>query len=251
MADKIGLVAAMPLESRALLRLVKGVKHTHLEKLTFNSFSISDLTCVLVTSGMGVRRASQAAQSLLEIFSPHLLISFGIAGAVEEELNIGDVVLAEAFCQLEQISLGSVKKLAEWPGPAQEAVERILTDRGKRLYLGTTVTTTGSQVSGEQLSGITHPVLEMETAGIASVAAQGGIPFLSLRAISDGPRAPIPIDLSKVMDGDANLKVIGMLKAVIRNPLVIYQARRMLRNTTIAADQAALALYAALDHWSD
>ena len=51
-----------------------------------------------------------------------------------------------------------------------------------------------------------HPILEMETAGIAQVAAENGIPLLSIRAISDGPRAPIPFNLGEMMDEDANLR---------------------------------------------
>jgi len=45
-----------------------------------------------------------------------------------------------------------------------------------------------------------NPVLEMETTGIMSAAAEKSIPVLSLRAISDGPRAPIPFDLETMMD---------------------------------------------------
>jgi nucleoside phosphorylase len=130
-------------------------------------------------------------------------------------------------------------------------MKRQLASHAQRLYSGTAVTTAGSQVSGEQLPGIPHPVLEMETAGIAQAAIQSGIPLLSLRAISDGPRAPIPIDLTTTMDEDANLKVSELLKAVLRNPRIIIQSRRMVRNTARAAESAALALYAALNHWNE
>ena len=51
---------------------------------------------MLVTSGMGMRRASEAARELIKTNAPCLLISFGIAGAVEADLEIGDVVVAEA-----------------------------------------------------------------------------------------------------------------------------------------------------------
>jgi hypothetical protein len=86
----------------------------------------------------------------------------------------------------------------------------------------------------------------METAGIAQVAAEKGIPLLSLRAISDGPRAPIPIDLGEVMGADANLRIGRLLAALIRRPRTLLEVRPILRNNRIAADNAAIALVAAL-----
>jgi hypothetical protein len=98
----------------------------------------------------------------------------------------------------------------------------------------------------DQLGEMRHPVLEMETAGIATVAAEKGIPLLSLRAISDGPCAPIPFDLGEMMDEDANLQAGRLLKAIVRNPRIVFQSRRLMRNSKIAADNAAAALSAAL-----
>jgi hypothetical protein len=86
----------------------------------------------------------------------------------------------------------------------------------------------------------------METAGIAQVAAEKGIPLLSLRAISDGPRAPIPFNLGEMMDADANLHIGRMLKAAVRHPGIILQSRGLMRNSKVAADNAAIALVAAL-----
>ena len=99
----------------------------------------------------------------------------------------------------------------------------------------------------ELLEKIMHPVLEMETAGIARVAKDEGIPLLSIRSISDGPRAPIPLNLDEMMDEDANLKVGKLIKAVFRHPAILLKARQMLRNSAIAADNAAIALVAALN----
>ena len=91
-----------------------------------------------------------------------------------------------------------------------------------------------------------HPILEMETVGIAQVAMEKGIPLFSLRAISDGPRAPLPFNPGEMMDEDANLHVGKMLKVVICHPGIVLQSRRLVRNTRIAADNAAIALVAAL-----
>ena len=86
----------------------------------------------------------------------------------------------------------------------------------------------------------------METAGIAQVAVEKGISLLSLRAISDGPRAPLPFNLGEMMDEDANLHAGKMLKFVVCHPGIVLQFRQLIRNTSIATDNAAIALVAAL-----
>jgi adenosylhomocysteine nucleosidase len=222
--ETIGLIAAMTQESDALLRCVKPWKRVAVGPLRGNSFVLAGQNYVLVTSGMGVRRASEAARNLVELNSPQMLISFGIAGAVEADLEIGDVVLAEAVCSLDQV----------------------LVTRDRQLFIGTAVTTGGSQVMKSQLGEMRHPILEMETAGIAQVAAEKGIPLLSLRAISDGPHAPIPFDLGEIMDEDANLQAGRLLKTIVRNPRIILQSMRMTQNIRIATNNAAAALVAAL-----
>ena len=246
MSEKIGLLAAMRQESDALLDRVNQQKEIRIGGLRGCFFSISGQSCVLITSGMGVRRARQAAQVLVQEYDPHMLISFGIAGAVEADLDIGDVVLPQAFCKLEHGIPGELTALAPWPALALEAANQELTRLKQHIYLGTAVTTNGSNGSQAQLEGLAHPVLEMETAGIAEIAAKSGIPLLSLRAISDGPRAPLPLDLAEVMDEDANLKMGKMLISIIRNPSIILKSRQMMRNTTLAAKHAALALVAAI-----
>jgi len=242
----IGLIAAMPQESNALLRHIKGWKRISAGSFVGKSLELSGQTILLVTSGMGVQRASTAARNLIEKQAVQMLISFGIAGAVEAALQIGDVITADAVCRLNQGTPEPPTPLAPWPKAAQEAAVQALSRRGARLLVGTAVTTGGSQVKEHLLEKMTHPILEMETAGIAQVAAEEGIPLLSLRAISDGPCAPIPFDLGKIMDENANLQAGRILSAVIHHPRVIFQFSRLIRNARIAADNVAIALMAAL-----
>jgi adenosylhomocysteine nucleosidase len=242
----IGLIAAMPQESNALLRVINGTERIHLGALRGYRFELAGRICILITSGMGMRRAAEATRLLVKEFNPCLLVSFGIAGAVETELEIGDVVASEAFCELKGSTPGSLLPLGRWPEKPLRAISQILAGRNSRLFNGTAVTTRGSQVTQEQLGDLTHPVLEMETAGIATVAAEKEIPLLSLRAISDGPRAPIPFDLGEMLDEDANLKYGKLLKELFRRPSLLLQANQMQRNSRIAEDNAALALVSAL-----
>jgi adenosylhomocysteine nucleosidase len=244
--DTIGLIAAMPQESNALSSQLKEWKRVKLGRFDCKSFELYERNCLLVTSGMGIRRASQAALELIETKAPRLLISFGIAGAVEADLVIGDVVAVEDVCRIEEGITNPLMQLNHWPDPALKAASQVLAGRGVRLFTGTAVTTGGSQVFENQLNGIKHPILEMETAGIAQVAAQKRIPLLALRAISDGPCEHLPFDLGKVMDKEANLRLGRIMMALVQQPRIVLQLRDLMRNTRIAADNAAVAIIAAI-----
>jgi adenosylhomocysteine nucleosidase len=243
----IGLIAAMNQERDALLRRVKGARRIKLGPFRGYSFDLHGQACVLVTSGMGMRRAGEATRCLVDAKGPRLLISFGIAGAVERDLEIGDVVAAGSVCLLLGGSPDLIQPLAAWPEASTRAMISALAGRGAHLYPGTALTTAGSQLAPGRSVGLNHPVLEMETAGIARVAAEHDIPLLSIRAISDGPRAPIPLNLDEMMDKDANLKAGKLLKAVISHPGILVHTRQLMINTQLAADNAAVALVAALD----
>ena len=247
----IGLIAAMEQESQALRRMMKGWKRVRVGKYRGFQLEISDQTWVLVTSGMGLRRAKEAAQTLVEAVSPQILVSFGIAGAVETTLNIGDVINAEAVCLLDGENLGEQSSLGEWPEASREAMARELPKRGARFIYGTAVTTGGTQYLSDPSQLLPHPILEMETAGIAEVARGYGIPLFSLRAISDGPGAPIPVNLGEMMDEDANLQVGRLLKTLVGHPGLLFRSLPMLRNTRIAEDNAAIAVGAALLNLAD
>ncbi len=244
--ETIGLIATMPQESKALLRCIKGWKRTALGPFRGVRFRLMDRECLLATSGMGLKRAMDATRALLADSSPQLLVSFGIAGAVNDDLNVGDVVVAGKTCLLDKGQPAPFQSLSSLSETAWNAAAQVLRPEGARLVPGTAITTRGSQVILQQLGEMTHPVLEMETAGIAQVAAEMGIPLLSIRSVSDGPQSPIPFDLEAILDEKDNLRIGKLFMLVLRRPQIIFQSRHMLRNSRKAAGHAAMALVAAL-----
>jgi adenosylhomocysteine nucleosidase len=248
--ETIGLIAALPQEREALLRFIKGWKRITLGPFRGVRFQLKDRNCLLVTSGMGLKRAMDTTHTLLAMENPHLLVSFGIAGAVNNDLNIGDVVVARNTCFLDQGLPGQFLPLASLSEAAWEAAAQVLQPDGARLIPGTAITTRGSQIVLQQSGGMNNPLLEMETSGIAQIAAETGIPLLSIRSISDGPQSPIPFDLEAILDDKDNLRISKLLMMVLRRPQILFQSRQMLQNTRKAADHAARALVAVLSQSS-
>ena len=88
--------------------------------------------------------------------------------------------------------------------------------------------------------------MEMETHGIAQVAARHGIPLLAIRAVSDSAEEPLPFRLEDFTDPECNLRVAAFIAHAIRHPRLLPLLVRLQRNTRAAAENAAVAVLTVL-----
>ena len=244
--ETIGLIAAMPQEIKPVLRRVGKRERTTLGPFSCYRFQLANLDCLLVESGMGLKRAIAATRELLSAARPSLLVSFGVAGAVRNDLRVGDVVLAGGACLLDEGIPGAVLPLAPLTNAARQAAAQALQRRRARLVAGTALTTLGSQVIRDLPPEMAYPVLEMETAGIAQLAAEQGIPLLALRAVSDLVEDGLPLSIGELADEALTPRVGKIVKVVLRRPRIVPQLVRLAWNVEKAAENVALALVAAL-----
>jgi adenosylhomocysteine nucleosidase len=244
----IGMIAAMNEECRPLLRRVQGWEKCRVGAFPGFRFRLAGRDCLLVQSGIGQERAGAATRALVAALLPRRLISFGVAGAVQAGLQIGDVVSVRRVMLLERGIPGPVAPLAVLSGAAQAAVDEVLQAAGRRFIMGSALTTRGSQVIKSDLSAMENPVLEMETAAVARAAVENGVPLIGLRGISDNPEEPLPVDPDAVMDENYHLQAGRLLRALIRRPGIILQANRMRCNTAMAAENVARAVIAAIEN---
>lgn len=237
----------MPLESKALLQEIRNWRRVKIGNYQGTHFRIVNRDCFLITSGVGRRRAMNAASSLLDATSPQVLISFGIAGAIKKDLSIGDVVIPQQTCLLENENLGELKPLAGLSRKGWIAAEEILRQAGASLSLGTAITTRTTQLDLDKFKQFNNPILEMETSGIAQVAEESAIPLLSLRSIIDGPLQPLPFNLENIYNDKDDLRLLILFYMILKQPQVLSKVSYVIRNSRIAANHAARAMLAILN----
>jgi adenosylhomocysteine nucleosidase len=243
--ETIGLVVAMPQEVRPLLAYAMGWKRAAIGKFPGYRFELSGRECLLVRCGIGLESAILAGRALLAEVQPKLLVSFGVGGGVTDDLSVGDVVLGRESCELYVAELSNFRPLAPLTDQAQEAITQALRPHDAKVVWGTIVTTPGSQTI-QPRPEILHPVLDMETAGVARIATEAGIPLLALRALSDTPREPIPFNIQAFTSGRWSTRLRRMTGTILRHPGILNRLVRLGRNTEKAAQNAALALATAL-----
>lgn len=174
----IAVTFALPAESSAFVRLlqnprrekqggietVSGVRHGH--------------AVAVIHTGVGEKATRRRLGSFFDAAKPAALISAGFAGALDDSLGVGDLLLAgnrstPALLPLAQCALA----------PNGVKVGSLTTAHG---VIDSTET---RQKLAEESSAV---AVDMETEFIAQLCANVSIPMLSLRAITDTPRVRLP-----------------------------------------------------------
>ena len=249
----IGLVAAMPEEIRPLLRRAGKQKRELVSGFDIYRFVIGDREAALIESGIGAERAARATSILIDAVAPGMILNFGFAGAVLPGPKVGDVVMADRLLFFKE------RLFTEEPGLHWDLSERLAAlleaaCRGKdfRVQRGTFVTA-GEIVAKQRLAGLMpegtgYPVLEMETAAVARIAARAAIPLVALRAISDGAEEELGFTIGEITDHNMNISAVKLLRTIAGKPRIIPQLIRLARNSRIAGRNLAVALVALLEN---
>ena len=235
---KIAVITAMPEEYRAVADSLGAATVAQVGTLRAGRFSQAGHEFLLVESGIGFHNAARAAELLIRDGHPDLLISSGFCGGIASELQTGDVVVAnkiiianEGGCEEIPVLLSDI---------CQTFVARQVVE-GERVVEGTFVTTSAI-TSKKHLAGMLpghypNPVVEMESAAIAMVAAKHKIPLLAIRAVSDPAAEELGFSLDEFCDPEMHrIRPYKVLLTVLRKPRIIPQLVRLSRSSRRAAE---------------
>src|SRR5690625_3690152 len=99
-ADKrVVIMSAFEPELERLLEQVEDAQTTHINGMTFTTGTLRDKPVILFLSGISMVNAAMTTQLVIDHFDVSHIRFSGIAGGVNPELNIGDVVVASRWGQ--------------------------------------------------------------------------------------------------------------------------------------------------------
>lgn len=179
-------------------------------------------TIVLATTGMGRERAEDAARCLLGRHPISLLISIGFAGALTDDLAMGDIVLGSP---LKAVSDDEGKSIVHPPLTADQrilsSVEEGLVRAAIPFHVKVGVTVPDlicDPAQRAELAAVADAqVVDMESYWIARIAAQRDIPFITIRAISDTSKKGL-LPFTQMMAPDGQWKAKETVRYFIRRP---------------------------------
>ncbi len=197
----IGITFALPAESSDLVRQLRQVETV--DGLLFGQ--IGDRDVAVVHTGVGSENCNQRLEILLHKARPQFVIASGFAGAINQQLQIGDLILAENFSDPSLLGLA----------------REILRDRKAtpiKLFTSSSIIDSISQ-RNEIARGSGAAAVDMETGAILAICKAHGMPLLSLRAITDTLNDPFPAPSDILFDIERQrTRYSRLLSYILRHP---------------------------------
>jgi nucleoside phosphorylase len=231
MNDCIAIFGALKEEIAGIKQAMNISDHVRLGKTSAWPGKWGDQNIVLVRSGVGRQRAEDATLQVIDRFKPGALISIGYAGAVQPELNVGDLVIADTI--IEEKENGEYFPDSDWLNRAKD----IPCPDGVKAVVGGLLTVDNvihDSLSKQEL-GKKYSVqaVEMETSAISKVAEEKDVPLLSLRVISDRLDQEL-LDSSSFLGSDGEISTLKAGWYVLTHPGSIKSALSLRTQTQIA-----------------
>ncbi len=224
----VGLIGAMAVEVENLMAQVEGKQETRIGMDVFVSGRLFGQEAVLAFCGPGKVNAALCAQSMIQHFHPEWVLNLGVAGAGENGVSIGDMVIATAAVQHDcdtspigdPVGLVSKINLVELPCAATLR-EKLVKAAGvlENVNVHEGIIATGDQFinKGEVRRRIHDQfgakAVEMEGGAVAHACYMHGVPCGVLRSVSDQADGHSDMDYPTFlkMAADHSVKVVEAL----------------------------------------
>ena len=221
----IAVTFALPAESSDFLRHLCNQSRSDRSGTRTIRGTIDDRAVEVLHTGVGEKVCRQRVAEFLQDQQFDLLISSGFAGALNDRLQIGDLLLAKNFSTVELTEVGS-------------SFSRLPIHEADLLTVRALIDSNDERNKIAHTSGAA--AVDMETEFIARACAEHGIPLLSLRVITDTPREPFPAPPNVLFDIEQQQTRFLTLATFFlarpnRVPQLIQFARRIARVRKILA----------------
>ena len=209
--QKLAIVAALEREIRPLLRDWPH-RDQEYDGRTFRFYE--NAGAVAVCGGIGPEAARRAAQAVIALFSPQLILSAGFAGAANNAMNIGQILIPRHVINAND---GSTIDTATGEG---------------------TLVTFASIASPEQKAKLAASfgaqAVDMEASAVAQAAEAHGVPFAAVKAISDAADFALP-PMENFITPAGAFRTRHFAFFLALRPWLWPQAMRLARNSAKAA----------------
>lgn len=168
---------------------------------------------LLTYSGAGAENARKAAELLISKGATQLM-SWGCAAALNPDLKMGDLVLADSLISQngDEISVHPI-----WHQHAKNVLgSQIAAYKGALIASDNIIST--AQAKADLFAKTGAIALDMESDAIAKVAQHYALPFLAIRAIADPASMDLPAAVENSLNENGEVAVTRIIKSLVFNP---------------------------------
>ena len=210
---RIGIIGAMSEEVQGLKNLLENTQEEKMGNLTFFIGKIHGKEIVLLETGIGKVNAAIGATLMAKVYNVDKVIFTGVAGGVNEDLDLGDVVISTDLIQHDMDVTAFGEKLGVIPRMETsifkadaELIE--FAEKASKKLKGKTIK--GRILSGDQFVASPEKIkflkdefngdcTEMEGAAVGHVCYIFNIPFVVIRTMSDKANSEAHTDYATFM----------------------------------------------------
>lgn len=196
----IGIIGAMDIEVENIKSLLTDIATETVSGIDFVSGKFDEKDVVVAKCGVGKVFAALCAEAMILKFNPEMIINVGVAGCLDKNLKIGDIVIADNVVQHDMDTsplgdpVGMLSDINIISIPADkkvcDALEKSVASLGLSYTKGTIASGDQFVASSEKKQFILDTFgaksCEMEGGAIGHVCYVNKVPFGVLRAMSDG-----------------------------------------------------------------
>lgn len=203
--SKIAIIGAMECEINDIKKELENLKEINYVDLKIFTGNIKDKFIVLAQSGVGKVNAALNTQYIIDTFKPNIIINTGVAGGVDNCLDVGDIVIGTYLVQHDfDVTVLGYARGYMCTGVDKDKPTKFYCDKDlinkfqialekniskNKIHQG--IIASGDKfISGREIKEEINKyfgalAVEMEGCAIAQVATRNKIPFVVVRAISD------------------------------------------------------------------
>lgn len=204
--QSILLLSAMQQEYEAVISNMTDQLHCEEYGISIVEGYLFGKHCVVAISGVGKVASAFTAQYLLALYQPKFVVFTGVAGALNPEFQIGDIVIAKDTVQhdMDGRGLGFPRGEVPYSGHRFFDSDKQLLDIAEKtqcahlVHIGRVLTGDQFITNKEQttysymLEELQGDAVDMEGASVAYVCKKHDTPFILVRTISDKANSEAP-----------------------------------------------------------
>ncbi len=217
-ATRVAIVAALEREVSAFVKDWQQATREY-EGRSFRVYEKQD--AVVVCGGVGAEAARRAAEAMISLYHPALVISAGFAGALDPALPVGHTLT---------------------PGEVIDAGDgsHTQTDGGQGVLI-TFDTVADVEQKARFATAFGAHAIDMEAAAVGKAAQAHGIKFLACKVISDASDTALP-PLTKFIGPDGRFQTLRFVLHIAVRPWRWAAVRRLARDSMKAARALSVSL---------
>jgi adenosylhomocysteine nucleosidase len=195
----------------------------------FRGGRLDGIRVASVESGAGVLKAARATRAMIDGHAPSWIIACGFAGALTDDVKIGDIV----------VSTGSI----DASGASIETPHGMRADAANGLHVGRLLTVDHIVRFVEEKRSLAAEfdaiACDMESHAVAAVCREAKIPLMIVRAITDDLSADLPAEVHALLASNGAGRLGATVGALWNRPESVKDLWKLREHATLAARRLA------------